>query len=105
MQILGHAEWNDLNIYSGPTSFAPLIRRAIDIVRVEQGLHVLLIVCDGQVSAGLPEKETIDAIVDASEVSLSIVCVGVGDGPWHVMKEFDDRLPSRRFDNFQVRCW
>ena len=53
---------------------------------------------DGQL---VDEKPSAQAIVDASLYPLSIVVVGVGDGPWHSLEQFDDWLPRRRFDNFQ----
>ncbi|CAL5203767.1 unnamed protein product [Lathyrus oleraceus] len=96
---------------AGPTSFAPIIEMAITIVEQSAGqYHVLLIIADGQVTRSIDteyghlspqEQKTINAIVKASEYPLSIVLVGVGDGPWEMMEEFDDNIPSRAFDNFQ----
>nr|KJB51127.1 hypothetical protein B456_008G202700 [Gossypium raimondii] len=97
---------------AGPTSFAPIIEMAITIVEQSGGqYHVLLIIADGQVTRsvdtergqlGPQETKTVEAIVKASEYPLSIILVGVGDGPWDMMREFDDNIPARAFDNFQV---
>ncbi|KAK6930939.1 Copine, C-terminal [Dillenia turbinata] len=96
---------------AGPTSFAPIIEMAMTIVEQSSGqYHVLLIIADGQVTRSADtepgrlspqEQKTIDAIVKASQYPLSIILVGVGDGPWDLMKEFDDNIPIRAFDNFQ----
>eukprot|EP01018_Ginkgo_biloba_P025477 Gb_25755 [translate_table: standard] len=96
---------------AGPTSFAPIIEAATRIVEQSGGqYHVLLIIADGQVTRSVDtenghlspqEQNTVNAIVEASEYPLSIVLVGVGDGPWDMMRQFDDNIPARAFDNFQ----
>ncbi|KAI4378822.1 hypothetical protein MLD38_016251 [Melastoma candidum] len=96
----------------GPTSFGPIIDAAIDIVAASNGqFHVLVIIADGQVTRipDLPprrlspqEQATINSIVSASQYPLSIILVGVGDGPWDAMKQLDNNIPHREFDNFQV---
>eukprot|EP01027_Heterolobosea_sp_BB2_P017779 GEZU01025153.1.p1 GENE.GEZU01025153.1~~GEZU01025153.1.p1 ORF type:complete len:290 (+),score=50.24 GEZU01025153.1:36-905(+) len=85
---------------SGPTNFAPIINKAIDIVteRGRKEYHILVIIADGEV---INEQETIDAIVRASNYPLSIIVIGVGDGPFGQMEHYDDKLPQRKFDNFQ----
>lgn len=103
---------------SGPTSFGPIIRKAISIVQQEQSYHILIIICDGAIENKADEEDTINAIIEASRVPLSIVAIGVGQGdtknypkdPWKMMKKFDDKIPKdksgknphkSRFDNFQ----
>ncbi|XP_020240857.1 E3 ubiquitin-protein ligase RGLG4-like isoform X1 [Asparagus officinalis] len=98
---------------SGPTSFAPIVEAAVDIVERSGGqYHVLIIIADGQVTRSVDtdmgalspqEEKTINSIVTASSYPLSIILVGVGDGPWEDMKRFDDKIPARDFDNFQMQ--
>eukprot|EP01024_Parvocaulis_polyphysoides_P021604 TRINITY_DN20238_c0_g1_i1.p1 TRINITY_DN20238_c0_g1~~TRINITY_DN20238_c0_g1_i1.p1 ORF type:complete len:371 (+),score=61.56 TRINITY_DN20238_c0_g1_i1:221-1333(+) len=96
---------------SGPTSYGPIIRQGMRIVK-ESGYqyHLLLIIADGQVTRGpdisegklsYQEYDTIHALVEASSYPLSIVVVGVGDGPWEHMSLIDDEIKMRRFDNLQ----
>jgi E3 ubiquitin-protein ligase RGLG len=83
---------------SGPTSFVPLVEHAIEIAQMTGQYQVLLIITDGAVT-NVPLNAA--AIVKASNFPISIICVGVGDGPWDTMEAFDSKLEARKFDNFQ----
>lgn len=85
---------------SGPTNLAPIINKAIEYCAQTGNYHVLITILDGQVSSHC-ESQTVDAIVQASNYPLSIIAIGIGDGPFGTMFEYDDGLPKRKFDNFQ----
>ena len=82
---------------SGPTSFVPIIKKAISIVKETKQYHILVIICDGQVTDVSENRKIIE---EASNYALSIICVGVGDGPFGVMENFDDVIKKSKFDNF-----
>eukprot|EP00741_Cyanophora_paradoxa_P012556 tig00020614_g12133.t1 len=87
----------DLVELDGPTSYTPIISKAIEIVQRTKQYHILLIITDG---VTLTEELDRRAIREASNYPLSIVIVGVGDGPWGQVKILDD-LEGRKFDNVQ----
>lgn len=61
---------------SGPTTWAPAIYKALEIVKRNNcRYHVLVIISDGQVNEGRWEAETKQAIVTASHFPLSIIMV------------------------------
>ncbi|CEG37608.1 Copine [Plasmopara halstedii] len=79
-------------------SFVPVIHKTIKMARKSSRYHILIIISNGHIDDPALVRK---AIVEASEYPISIVMIGVGDGPWNIMKEFDDQLPERLFDNFQ----
>ena len=71
---------------SGPTNFTAVIDDAINHVVNTGKYHILLIITDGAVQ---DEKAHYEVLNKASKFALSIVCVGVGDGPWDAMKRYE----------------
>ena len=79
---------------AGPSQFAPLIKRAIATIKMENNplkYHVLLILTDGVIN---DMRETIDALVDGSFLPLSVIIIGIGNDHFKEMIELDgDDIP------------
>ena len=48
---------------------------------------ILLILTDGEI---WDKDDVIDLLVESGRLPLSIIVVGIGNGPWEVMHELDD---------------
>lgn len=87
--------------FSGPTNFTPIITECIKSVRfaTQQGVFAystLLILTDGAIT---DLDDTIEAIIDASSLPLSIIIIGVGSADFSSMDALDSDgrlLKSRR---------
>ena len=82
--------------FYGPTKFAPIIKKVMSEINYElenneeENLyHILLILSDGIIT---DMEETIDCIVEASKLPLSIVIVGIGEADFENMEFLDDDI-------------
>ena len=73
----------------GPTFFAPMIRKTIehrDLQKNENVYFILMILTDGIIN---DMKDTIDALVDASFLPISIIIIGIGNADFSNMDVLD----------------
>ena len=84
----------------GPTSYAPVIQKSLESVRKHaREMSILFLITDGELSDEF-RYESMQAIIDASSYPLSIVIIGVGDGPWCDMNKLSRHLVNKcKFDN------
>ena len=78
------------NLYlAGPTNFCPMIKKAIERIKIENDplkYHILLILTDGII---YDMDETVDALVEASFLPLSVIIIGIGNDHFREMIELD----------------
>ena len=77
--------------FSGPTNFSPIITECTKSVRfaTQSGVFsysTLLILTDGQIT---DMDKTIDAIIDASGLPISIIIIGIGNADFSSMEALD----------------
>jgi hypothetical protein len=75
--------------FDGPTFFAPILRKAIEITKAcpdPRAYSVLLIMTDGEIH---DMQQTIDLIYDMAALPISIVIVGIGSANFQKMVRLD----------------
>ena len=73
----------------GPTNFAPIIKSTIDMVKSENNklkYNILMILTDGMID---DIDETINYLVDASFLPISVIIIGIGKADFSTMNVLD----------------
>ena len=80
--------------FSGPTNFAPIIKRIINDIKKQNDpkeYQVLMILTDGIIR---DIENTIDALVEGSFYPLSVIIIGIGNTDFSKMEQLDgDNIP------------
>lgn len=87
---------------SGPTLFAPVLQRAMDIAKQSKDKNIyscLLIVTDGVMH---DMEKTIDLICEAAYLPLSVIIVGIGDENFDEMIQLDADVNPLRNSRGQI---
>ena len=90
--------------FTGPTNFSPLIKKVIS--RINQNnlfeYHILMILTDGVID---DLQDTIDLLVEASYLPLSVIIIGIGNKDFSNMEKLDgDENPiMARSGKFRAR--
>ena len=87
--------------FGGPSSLASIIHKSIEIVTTKHTYHILIIVTDGQLSKDDVQKSS-EFLVAASKFAMSVVAIGVGDGPWDDIYTLENAAKEKSvFNNFR----
>ena len=80
--------------FSGPTHFAPIINKIINMIKEEHYIfdyQILMILTDGMID---DLDDTIDKLVEGSFYPLSVIIIGIGDSDFSKMEQLDgDEIP------------
>ncbi|EES99032.1 Phospholipid-binding Copine Family Protein [Giardia duodenalis] len=87
----------EANAEAESSTIAPLIYETIKDAVKNRDYQILVILTDGDLTDIGRDAQ---AIIDASNFSISIIAIGIGIGPFTCYSEFDNVLFQRRFDNF-----
>lgn len=80
---------------SGPRSFCPVLRHAVEQTRTK-GQHLVFII-----TSGIPEDPLMnfEHIVESSWHDVLLIIIGVGEGPWNGMSRLTRSSSEKKFSN------